>query len=155
MVRRGAAVEPSGAPADEPRTFVLAAIDDDGAAGPILRYARAQAERQGLPLRVTHVCTGRERMPDADHLLTDVLYDCLPPEAATDTERQIVRDRDPAHALIELSHEAALVVVAANSGPASMPEHLGKCASALSGRTACPLAIVSASGPTSVAGRWR
>ncbi|MET8148585.1 universal stress protein [Actinoplanes sp. NPDC049668] len=139
---------------DDVGTFVLAAIDDDGAAGPILRYARAQAERLGLPLRVAHICAGRERMPDADHLLSDALYDSLPPEAATDTERQIVRDRDPAHALIELSHEAALVVMAANSDPAGMPEHLGKCASAVSGRTACPLAIVSANGPTSVAGRW-
>ncbi|MEU7909370.1 universal stress protein [Actinoplanes sp. NPDC049118] len=165
-VRRGGAVGPSVAPTDEPctvpgcapdeaSTFVLAAIDDDGDAGPIVRYARAQAERLGLPLRVVHVCTGRERMPDADCLLSGALYDCLPPEVATDIERQIVRDRDPAHALIELSHGAALVVVAANSDPAGMPEHLGECASALTGRTACPLAIVPASGPTSVAGRWR
>jgi K+-sensing histidine kinase KdpD len=144
-----------GCAPDEVGTFVLAAIDNDGDAGRIVRYAHAQAERLGLPLRVVHVCTGRERMPDADRLLSDALYDDLPPEVVLATERQIVRDGDPAHALIELSHAAALVVVAANSDPADMPEHLGTCASALTGQTACPLAIVPASGPTSVAGRWR
>jgi hypothetical protein len=136
-------------------SFVLAAIDDDGSAGPIVRHARAEAERLGLPLRVVHICTERERMPDADRLLSDVLFDYLPPAEAATTERQIVRDRDPAHALILLSRAAALVVVAANSDPVDTPEHVGHCTRMLAGKTACPLAIVPASGPTSVAGRWR
>ena len=166
MIRQEGTAGFSGAPTGEVSTvpgcasegvssFVLAAIDDDGSAGPIVRYARAEAERLGLPLRVVHVCTGRERMPDADRLLSDVLYDDQPRAEAATTERQIARDRDPAHALIVLSRAAALVVVAANSDPADLPEHLGACASALTGQTACPLTIVPASGPTSVPGRWR
>jgi hypothetical protein len=71
-----------------------------------------------------------------------VLYDHLTPAEAEATEREILHDRDVVHALIALSGEVSLVVIAARSGPATGDEQLGDTIRALIGRTACPVAVL-------------
>jgi nucleotide-binding universal stress UspA family protein len=142
---RGSGRHPERAP-------VVAAIDDDTNPGPVLRYAAAAAHRLGVPLRVVHVWTGRDtprgprtnrydRMGDADRLLSTVLYDHLTQDEAERAEREILHDRDAGHALVVLSSQSSLMVVAARTdrtgdGP------FGETARALIGRTACPLAVL-------------
>jgi hypothetical protein len=127
------------------RTFVLAAVDDDGACADVLTYARQEAHRVGLPLRVAHVWTGRESRPRragpaemaaSDRLLTAILYDNLAPDEAASAERQILHDEDPAHALAALSRDAALLVAAAGT--------LGDTVKRLIELAACPVAVVPA-----------
>lgn len=127
---------------------VLAAIDDDTGAGPVLTHARAEAARLGVPLRVVHVwARRRQRMADADRMTSRRIADHLPPEVAAVVERQLLHDADPVRALIPLSRGAALLVVAAKADGS-----LGGTASRLIGHTSCPLAIVP---PTPVTrGRW-
>jgi K+-sensing histidine kinase KdpD len=117
-------------------TVVLAAIDDDGKGAAILAYARRRACRLRTPLRVVHVWTGRwyDQVSDSDRLLSDLLQD-LPPGETAAVERQILHDDDPARALIELSREAALLVMSGGSTR-------GRTVRRLAGRTWCPLAVV-------------
>jgi hypothetical protein len=80
-------------------------------------------------------------MSDADRLLSAVLYDHLAQDEAESAEREILHDRDAGRALVALSSQSSLMVVAARSdrtgeGP------LGETARALFGRTACPLAVL-------------
>jgi nucleotide-binding universal stress UspA family protein len=121
---------------------VLAAIDDDSNAGTIIRYARAQAIRLGVPLRVVHVWNGGDRPTDADQLLSTVLYHHLPADEASAAERQIVHDREPARALRALSSDAALIVLAATSNPADGEDIFGDTVRQLVGDTRCPLAVL-------------
>jgi hypothetical protein len=125
------------------RTFVLAAVDDDDACADVLAYARQEAHRMGLPLRVAHVWTGRESRPRragpaemaaSDRLLTAILYDNLPPDEVATVERQILHDEDPARALAALSQDAALLVAAAGT--------LGETVKRLTALAACPVAVV-------------
>jgi hypothetical protein len=115
-------------------SFVLAAVEDDGNCAEILAYAREQAHRQRLPLRIVHVWTRRERMADSDRLLTAALYENLPPDEADTVERQILHDDDPARALAALSRDAALLVAATGSP--------GETVNRLADLAACPLAIL-------------
>lgn len=149
-VHRGeTAVVLPGAASGRAGAYVLAAIDDDGNPATIIRYARAQARRLQLPLRVVHVWTGRDDAApssrsnlstDADLLLSAVLYDHLP--AGEPAERQILHDREPARALEALSNDAALLVMAATSNPTAGRSTLGVTARQLAGHTGCPLAIL-------------
>jgi hypothetical protein len=128
---------------------VVAAIDDDANPGPIITYAVAQARRSGAPLRVVHVWTGPlvspdDRMSHADCLLAGVLREHLL-DPADPVEREILHDAEPAAALLALSQEAALLVVAASSDTLPVTV-LGDTVRTLIGRTACPLAIVPAAG---------
>jgi nucleotide-binding universal stress UspA family protein len=141
---------------------VVAAVDDDTCPGRVLRYAADQAARLGVPLRVVHVWTGRamtvpgvrrvrrDQMSDADLLLSEVLYDHLPPAQAEATEREILHDPDVGRALIALSIEAALIVVAARSTPDGDGEPLGETVRELVGRTTCPLAVLHPGRPEPV-----
>ncbi|MFI7542525.1 universal stress protein [Actinoplanes sp. NPDC049599] len=143
-------------------SVVVAAVDDDTCPGRVLRYAAAEARRRGVPLRVVHVWTGRptavpgvrrarlDQMSDADLLLSEVLYDHLTPAQADATEREILHDPDPGRALVALSAEAALLVVAARSTPAGDGDPLGGTVRELLGRTACPLAVLPPDGPAPV-----
>jgi nucleotide-binding universal stress UspA family protein len=136
------------------RTVVAAAVDDDGNPGPVVRFAAAQARRLGIPLRVVHVWTGADRtapyqrvschddIVDADRLLSVVLYDNLPAQEADAAEREIRHDRDPVRALIDLSADASMVVLAARSSPGDSEDPLGDTCRALVGRTSCPLAVL-------------
>jgi hypothetical protein len=137
-----------GRPARHTGVVVLAAIDDDTGAAPVLAYAHEQAARLGVPLRVVHVWSdGRREMAAADHLTSGCIADLLPAGEAGFVERQIVHDDDPARALIALSREAAVLVVAAKPDGS-----LGSTARRLGGRTRCPLAVVPATPVTR--GRW-
>jgi nucleotide-binding universal stress UspA family protein len=143
----GTAARPAG-------SVVVAAVDDDANPGHILRHAAAEARRLRVPLRVVHVCTEwdtsapgqrmsrHDRMSDADRLLSAVLYDHLTPAEAEATEREILHDRDVVSALIALSADASLVVIAARSGPTAHDEPLGDTVRALIGRTGCPVAVL-------------
>ncbi|GAB1691665.1 universal stress protein [Krasilnikovia sp. M28-CT-15] len=137
---------------------VVAAVDDDSCPGCVIAYADAEARRLGVPLRAVYAWTEagsavtggyrlsrHDRMSDADRLLTSILYDHLPADAADAVERQILHDTDPAHALVSLSQEASLLVVAAGSHHAG--EVLGHIPRALLGRTACPLAVLPTGNP--------
>ena len=124
--------------------FVLAALDDDASCAEVLRYARDQARRRGLPLRVVHVWTRHETMTDSDRLLTTVLYDNLPADEAAAVERQIVHGDDPARALAALSRDAALIVAAAGA--------LGETVKRLAVLADCPVAVVPAG--QLLAARW-
>jgi nucleotide-binding universal stress UspA family protein len=127
---------------------VLAAIDDDAGARPVLARAREEAARLGVPLRVVHVWANRrQRMAAADRLTSDCVADCLPSEEMGFAERQILHDADPARALVALSRDALLLVVAAKPGGS-----LGSTVRRLAGRARCPLAIVPAAPVTR--GRW-
>ena len=119
---------------DQP--FVLAALDDDAGCAGVLAYARAQARQRGLPLRVAHVWARQEAIADSDRLLTDVLYDNLPPGEAAAVERQILHDDDPARALAALSRDAALVVASAGT--------LGETVKRLAELADCPVAVIPA-----------
>jgi nucleotide-binding universal stress UspA family protein len=142
----------------EDDAVVVAAVEDDGNPGRIIRYAAAQAHKRSVPLRVVHVWTDRatsgagvrvcrhDRMSDADRLLSAILYDHLPAESADGVEREILHDRDPVSALIALSAGASLIVVAARSGQTKGGEALGDTARGLVGHTACPLALLPVSG---------
>ncbi|MEV6597840.1 universal stress protein [Actinoplanes sp. NPDC051346] len=133
-------------------TAVVAAVEDDGNCGQILRYAAAEARRRSAPLRVVHVwgargdarpgARGCPRMSDADRLLSAVLYDHLPPEVAAEAEREILHDDDPVCALRALSAAAALLVVASRSRAAGAADPVGTTARGLIGTTECPLAVV-------------
>ena len=57
-------------------------------------------------------------------------------------EREILHDRDVVRALLALSGEVSLLVIAARSGPAADDEPLGDTGRALIGRTACPVAVL-------------
>lgn len=141
--RSDSAVVMPGAASGRRATCVLAAIDDDSNAGTIIRYARAQANRLGVPLRVVHVWDSGDRPADADQLLSAVLYHYLPAAEAPAAERQIVHDGEPARALRALSSDAALLVMAAASNPTGSEGFLGDTVRQLAGHTLCPLAIVS------------
>lgn len=137
---------------------VAAAVDDDAGPEPVIRYAAAQARRLGVPLRLVHVWTGTakirdgvrvtrlDRMSDADLLLSTVLYDHLTTKQAEATEREILHDPDVVRALISLSAEAALIVVAARGTPTTTDGSLGGTVQGLVGRTACPLAVLAPAG---------
>ncbi|GLY08718.1 hypothetical protein [Actinoplanes sp. NBRC 101535] len=120
-------------------TLVAAAIGDDPYADTVLGYAATRARERGAPLRAVHVWTGRaatvRARPDspaqADLLLSAVVWRALPPDERERVEREILHDRIPVRALLALSRTVGLLVVAA-----------GRTADALTGRTACPLAIV-------------
>src|SRR4051812_38295361 len=115
------AVVVDGAVPGRPGSVVVAAVDDDGNDGRILRYAAREAARRSVPLRVVHVWsplgTVREgmrrcrhdRMSDADRLLSDVLYDDLPADEADAAEREICSDVDAVHSLIRLSSGVSLL----------------------------------------------
>jgi nucleotide-binding universal stress UspA family protein len=132
---------------------VAAAVDDDPSAEMVVRHARAEAHRLGVPLRLVHVWTGsgssaagrvlrHDRMCDADCLLASVLYEALPAAEADVAEREILHDSDPVRALAALSAELSLVVVAAvATGDGRI---VGSTAGGLAGRTACPLVVVPA-----------
>ena len=145
-------------------SVVVAAIDDDGNADEIIAYARTRSARLWVPLRVVHVWTERgigpaglrvlcrDRVDYADRLLSAVLHDHGPAAESTAVERQILHDDDPAHALVALSREAALLVVALNSDPTASDALPGNTTRRLIGHTGCPLAILpvtrrSATGP--------
>lgn len=141
------------APGEE-RSVVVAAVDDDGNPGLIIRYAAEQARRAAVPLRAVHVWTGsrtstpgarlsrHDRMSDSELLLSAVLYDHLPAAEAGIAEREILHDRDPVRALIATSAAASLIVVAAHSSLAMGGDPLGDTVRGLVGRTACPLVIL-------------
>jgi nucleotide-binding universal stress UspA family protein len=143
----------SGTSSRQRRAVVAAAVDDDGNPGSIVQFAVAAAHRVDVSLRAVHVWTGSraregtgtcryERMSDADRLLTAVLYDNLAAEEADATERQILHDQDPVPALIALSADVSLLVVAARRGANGSDQVLGSTVRALVGRTACPLAVL-------------
>ena len=147
----------SGTSSRRRQAVVAAAVDDDGNAGAIVQYAAAAARRADVSLRAVHVWTGsrtledartcwHERMSDADRLLTAVLYDNLAAEEADATERQILHDQDPVSALIALSTDVSLLVVAARCGSTASDKLLGGTVRALAGRTVCPLAVLPPSG---------
>ena len=131
---------------------VVVGIDGSRASAAVLAFAAAAADCLGVPLRVVHVWTGRDtprgprtnrydRMGDADRLLSTVLYDHLTQDEAERAEREILHDRDAGHALVVLSSQSSLMVVAARTdrtgdGP------FGETTRALIGRTACPLAVL-------------
>jgi len=127
--------------------YVLAAIDGDGNAGKVIGYARTQANRLGMPLRLVHVWTGEESVSQADRLLSEVLYEHLPPGEVEAAERQIVHDGEPTDALRALSRDGALLVMASASRSTVHDRPLGDTARRLAGRTECPLAILPATGP--------
>ena len=132
---------------------VAAAVDDDASADAVVKQARAEARRLGVPLRVVHVWTGNvssatgarllrhDRMCDADCLLANVLYEALPAAEADLAEREILHDNEPVRALAALSAGLSLVVVAA---AVSGGRVLSSTAAGLAGRTACPLVVVPA-----------
>ena len=149
----GIVLVPGTAPVS-PGGPVAAAVDDDPSAEMVVRHARAEAHRLGVPLRVVHVWTGsgssaggvrvlrHDRMSDADCLLASVLYEALPAAEADIAEREILHDSDPVRALAALSTELSLVVVAAAvTGDGRI---VGSTAGGLAGRTACPLVVVPA-----------
>jgi nucleotide-binding universal stress UspA family protein len=145
---RGALQLFPGCSARHTGTVVLAAIDDDSGQCAVLAYAHEQAALRGVPLRVVHVWANRrERMAEADRLTSGSAATHLPADEAGRVERQILHDADPARALIALSREAVLLVVAARPGGS-----LGSTAGRLAGRTCCPLAIVPAAPVTR--GQW-
>ncbi|MFI5494143.1 universal stress protein [Actinoplanes sp. NPDC051859] len=140
-------------PQDRPGSAVVAAVDDDGRCGQILRCAAAEAHRRSLPLRVVHVwgarpgARGGARMADADRLLTCSLYDHLPADVAAEAERAILHDDDPVRALTALSAGAALLVVAARSRAGETAEPVGRTARGLLLAAVCPLAVVIPAAP--------
>jgi nucleotide-binding universal stress UspA family protein len=164
QVRRGADVAdgpvviPGTGPAC-PSGAVAAAVDDDASADAVVRHARAEARRLGVPLRVVHVWTSsgssatgarllrHDRMSDADCLLANVLYEALPAAEADIAEREILHDSEPVRALAALSAGLSLVVVAA---AATGDRILGSTAGGLAGRTVCPLVVVPATGESAV-----
>ncbi|MFI1996635.1 universal stress protein [Actinoplanes sp. NPDC020271] len=132
---------------------VGAAVTDDAHAGEVLTQAWYRSCHRDAKLRAVHVWTGRraestgvhsrpDRPHAADLLLSEALYDALPPDEADATEREILHDRDPAKALRALSHDLGLLVVAAASGPVTQARPFGATVAALIGHTACPLAVV-------------
>jgi len=128
----GRGVRPTG-------RFVVAAIDDDTAPAAVLSYAHGRAAGLGLPLRVVHVWADRRRdMMAAPRLTAECIADHLPNDGPATVERQILHDPEPARALLELSGQAALMVVAAKPDGS-----LGHTVRQLAGHTRCPLAIVA------------
>ncbi|MGA5298398.1 universal stress protein [Nucisporomicrobium flavum] len=137
---------------------VVAALDDDANPGRVLGFAAVEAVRRGVPLRAVHVCTrlgrpserarrlGHDRMmTDADHLLSQVLYDHLPADRADAAEREILYDDEPVRALIDLSRTSSLLVLAARgSGGAAA---IGSTVRGLIGRTYCPLVVLTPAAP--------
>jgi nucleotide-binding universal stress UspA family protein len=138
---------------------VAAAVDDDASADAVVKQARTEASRLGVPLRVVHVWTGsgssatgarllrHDRMCDADCLLANVLYEALPAAEADMAEREILHDIEPVRALAALSAGLSVVVVAATVAGGRV---LGSTAAGLAGRTACPLVVVPATGESAV-----
>lgn len=166
VLRRGDAILVAGAETTVRGLMVAAAVDDDHNPGPVLRYASAQAARLGVPLRAVHVWTEEftpvapglrlrrhDRMCDADQLLMDVLYECLPAPDADAAERQILHDPDPVRALVALSQDAALLVVGVR-GEATR-EGVGDTVRRLAGRTACPLAVLPEPEDAALLPTWR
>ena len=90
----------TGVPSPGP---VLVAVDDDDNVGSVLRRGRQEADRLGVPLRVTHVwsrchppdCPHHRRchrdLDEASRLLNTLVEDNLP-EARIPVERDVLRD---------------------------------------------------------------
>jgi len=147
-------------------SMVVAAIDDDGNADEIVAYARTRSARLGVPLRIVHVWAERgigpagpripcrDRIEHADRLLTTALHDDAPPAQNTTAERQILHDDDPARALVALSQDAALLVVALNSDPTASDALPGNTTRRLIGHTGCPLAILPATRHSATGPGW-
>jgi hypothetical protein len=127
-------------PAAPQGIMVLAAVTEDAGACAVVRYANHRARELGLPLRVAHAWSQRSATV-TDLLLTSTLFDCLNPDDAAAAERAILHDPDAGRALRALSRECHLLVVSSATSPAGS-RILGDTATALIGRTACPLAIV-------------
>jgi K+-sensing histidine kinase KdpD len=152
---RTAASRPAGA-ARAADGVVIAAIDDDDNAGQVVAYARARSAQLRVPLRLVHVWTEARphRIADADRLLSTVLTEHLRADEVDAAERQILHDRDPAHALAALSRRAALLVVGANSGAEGAATLPGDTTGRLAGHTGCPLVILPAARHNATSGRW-
>ncbi len=128
----------------EPPKVVAAAVTDDGHGTEVLAHAWREACRAGAMLRVVHVWTGQgpTEFGIIDLLLSQALYNTLEPEAADTAEREVLHDDDPVRALLALSKEVDLLVVAAAGKRIAPHRPLGGIVGALVGQTACPLTIV-------------
>ncbi|MEU4164029.1 universal stress protein [Actinoplanes sp. NPDC026670] len=142
-------------------SVVVAAVDDDGNPDAVISFAADCARELAVALRVTYVWSSEQdpgrngvgrRMLDADLMLSSLLYGR---DGGATVERALLHDADPAAALVALSRTAALMVVAASSGPRTATRPLGDTVRALAGRTHCPLLVVAAGQPTDpTAARW-
>jgi len=149
--------EPVVVPGTRARTLagpVVVALDDDGNAGSLLRHGRRAAARLGVPLRAAYVWSDC-RPPDCAHhrrchrnlegacrLLTGLIEDHLPVDAARKVERDVVHATDPAGALVTLSAAASMLVVGSSSDSSRGSSDLGGTTRRLLGRTGCPVMVV-------------
>jgi nucleotide-binding universal stress UspA family protein len=133
---------------------VLVALDDDQNPAVLAAYGRAEALRRGVALRVVYIWTDC-RPPDCDHhlvchpdlwdaarLLAAIVNQHLSADEASDIERDVLHDADPASALVALSASASLLIVGASSRRPDSGVLLGDTTRGLVGRTRCPLAVV-------------
>jgi nucleotide-binding universal stress UspA family protein len=123
-------------------------------AGPVLRRGRRLAARLGVPLRAAYVwsdcrppeCAHHRRchrdLDEACRLLTALIEDQLPVDAARQVERDVVHATDPANALLSLSASASLLVVSSSSDSPRGSSDLGGTTRRLLGRTGCPVMVV-------------
>jgi len=133
---------------------VVVALDDDGNAGPLLRHGHRLAARLGVPLRAAYVwsdcrppeCAHHRRchrdLDEACRLLTTLIEDHLPVDAARQIERDVVHATDPAQALVTLSASASMLVVGSSSDSPRGSSDLGGTTRRLLGRTGCPVMVV-------------
>ncbi|MCU7730998.1 universal stress protein [Actinoplanes sp. KI2] len=139
---------------------VVVALDDDGNARTLLRHGRHLAARLRVPLRAAYVwsdcrppeCAHHRRchrdLGEACRLLTALIDDHLPADAAGQVERDVVHAVDPAAALVTLSASASMLVVGSSSDCPRDSAELGGTTRRLLGRTRCPVMVVPrATGP--------
>ncbi|KUL21257.1 stress-inducible protein [Streptomyces regalis] len=150
-------------PCDDERSVLLGLEDDSDADA--ASYAFCEAERRGVRLRVLH-STHRHITPELPSLLpatssgqrrraqSDLAEEAVPsfdvaklreehPQVGVDT--RTVR-RGPAQALLDATHESAVVVIGAHRRTSRPGPQLGPVAHTLLHRSHCPVVMVPATG---------
>ncbi|NJC85949.1 universal stress protein [Planosporangium mesophilum] len=139
---------------------VLLGIDEEAEEPTVVEYAFAEALVRGVPLCGVHIWAGlpgealstldpfaydaRAADDDVDRLLAEALAGWASRYPDVPVQRRAVHNPNTAHAMIELSTDAALMVVSARRHAGLSGMLLGSVTGALIGRARCPLAIVPA-----------
>jgi nucleotide-binding universal stress UspA family protein len=134
------------------RPAVIAGVDRSAAAAAVLRYAAAEADRRGLPLRLLHVVTlfggeelpvtpspGEERILGAMRRQARELSRAWPRARRTPTLFAL-RYGSPIGELIAAAGPGSRLVVAAADGASARTR--GVVATALAARVECPVTVV-------------
>jgi nucleotide-binding universal stress UspA family protein len=131
----------AGPPATGP---VAVGVDGSPASTSALEHAVAEAARRGAVLRVLYAA-GRTDEPDngqIEDMLTGAVETALAAQPDLEIDSEIMRDADPAAALVDASKDAAVVVVGSRGRGGFTGLLLGSVSQALVHHAHCPVLVI-------------